>query len=160
AEVYRKMGDRGRLGALLDETAPLLDSVAERTRLRIERVRMAMSDDEPMAIELLKEIVAENPTEADAAALRVSLLEKHGRKSDLAALLAKQIDAARDQEDVATIVALSMRLGAILEQEWDEQGALDVYYRVLDWDPKSREVLRAILRIGGNREDSIDLGDV
>jgi golgin subfamily B member 1 len=160
AEVYRKMGDRVRLGALLDETAPLLDSVAERTRLRIERARMAMVDDEPMAIELLKEIVAENAAETDAAALLVSLLEKHGRKGELAELLARQIDAARDHEDVAAIVALSMRLGAILEQDWDEQGALDVYYRALDWAPKSREVLRAIVRIGGTREDSIDLGDV
>src|SRR6185436_6754637 len=147
------------LDALLDETAPLLDSASERARLRIERARMAIADDEGKAIDLLKEIVADNPTEIDAAILLSNLLEKHGRKEELAALLARQVDGAKDRQDVPLIVSLSMRLGALLEQEWDEQGALDVYHGALDWDPKSRDLLRAIVRLGMARDDSLDLGN-
>jgi golgin subfamily B member 1 len=160
AEVYRNMGDRARLGALLDETAPLLDSPAERTHLRIEGARMAMADNEKKAIELLQDIIAESPAEAEPAALLADLLEKHGLRAELAELLGKQIDAAKDRQDTAMIATLSMRLGSILEQEWDEQGAVDVYYAALDWAPKSRDILRAIVRLGGAREDSLDLGDV
>lgn len=160
AEVYRKMGDRVRLGAVLDETAPLLDSPAERTHLRIEGARMAMADNEKKAIELLQDIIAESPAEVEPAALLADLLEKHGLRTELAELLGKQIDAAKDRQDTATIAILSMRLGSILEQEWDEQGAIDVYYGALDWAPKSRDVLRAIVRLGGAREDSLDISDV
>jgi tetratricopeptide (TPR) repeat protein len=53
-----------------------------------------------------------------------------------------------------------MRLGGILEQEWDEPGALQAYFAALDWAPKSREVLKALARLGSTREDSVDLGDV
>src|SRR5262249_55756214 len=50
AEVYRRLGDRARLGALLEETAPLLEGAAERGRLRLERARMVVGEDQDKAI--------------------------------------------------------------------------------------------------------------
>ncbi len=87
------------------------------------------------------------------------LLEKLGRRDELAELIRRQLDAAKDREDRPSIVQLSLRLGAILEQQWDEQGALDAYHAALDWEPKSREVLRQIVRVGMTRDDSLSLGD-
>jgi tetratricopeptide (TPR) repeat protein len=158
AEVYRRLGDRDRLAVLLDETAKILDSAAERAELRLERARMVMVDDELRAITLLEEIVEDDPTAIPAARLLTDLLEKHGRKEQLITVLGRRIDVAKDRQDVPVIVALSLRLGALMEQEWDEGGALDLYHAALDWDGKNRELLRAIVRIGMAREDSVALG--
>ena len=158
AEVYRRLGDRDRLAVLLDETAKILDSAAERAELRFERARMVMVDDEPRAITLLEEIVVDDPTAIPAARLLTDLLEKHGRKEALIAVLGRRIDVAKDRQDVPVIVALSLRLGTLMEQEWDEGGALDLYHAALDWDGKNRDLLRAIVRIGMAREDSVALG--
>ncbi len=158
AEVYRRLGDRDRLAVLLDETAKILDSAAERAELRLERARMVMVDDELRAITLLEEIVEDDPTAVPAAKLLTDLLEKHGRKEALIAVLGRRIDVAKDRQDVPVIVALSLRLGALMEQEWDEGGALDLYHAALDWDGKNRDLLRAIVRIGMAREDSMALG--
>jgi tetratricopeptide (TPR) repeat protein len=159
ADVYRRLGDRAKLAALLEETAPLLEGAAERARLRLERARMAVDEDQDKAVTLLKEVIEESPGESEAAAVLAALLEKLGRRDELAELIRKQLDAAKDREDRPAIVDLSLKLGALLEQQWDEQGALDVYHAALDWEPKSRELLRQIVRVGMARDDSLALGD-
>ena len=158
AEVYRRLGDRERLAALLDETAKILDSASERAELRLERARMVMADDELQAITLLEEIVEDGPIAVAAARLLTDLLEKHGRKEALIAVLGRRIEGAKDRQDVPAIIELSLRLGMLLEQDWDEGGALDLYHAALDWDGKNRDLLRAIVRIGMAREDSVSFG--
>ena len=159
AEVYRKLGDAPRLSALIEDTVPLVDGVAERGRLRLERARILMAADEPAATDLLREIVEEDPNEIEAGRLLAAMLERAGRVDELCELYARQLDAAKDREDQASIVALSTRLGALLEQRGDDHGALDVYHAALDWDPEGKEPLRAIVRLSLKRDDSIDLGD-
>lgn len=159
ADVYRRLGDRARLAALLEETAPLLEGATERGMLRLERAKMAVDEDQNKAILLLKEVIDENPAEAEAALVLAALLEKLGRRDELAELIRRQLEAAKDREDRASIVQLSLRLGGLLEQQWDEQGALDAYHAALDWNPGSRDLLRQIVRLGMTRDDSMALGD-
>jgi tetratricopeptide (TPR) repeat protein len=159
AEVYRLLGDRTRLSALLEETAPLLEGAAERARLRLERARMAIDEDQEKAVALLKEVIEDDPTQVEAAAVLSELLEKLGRREDLADLVRHQLDAAKDREDRPRVVQLSLRLGGLLEQAWDEQGALDAYHAALDWEPKSRDLLRQIVHLATTRDDSMALGD-
>lgn len=160
ADIYRKLGERARLSALLEATAPLVDSAPERARLLLERAKMTLTDDEERAIPMLNEVLDEDPAESEAAALLSGLLERLGRRDDLVALLKKRLDAAKDRADTASISALSLKLGALLEQAWDEDGALDAYHTALDWDPKNRDLLRQILRLAESRDDSVAIGDV
>jgi tetratricopeptide (TPR) repeat protein len=157
--VYRRIGDRARLAALLEETAPLLEGAAERARLRLERARMAIDEDQEKAVALLKEVIEDDPSASEAAAVLSDLLEKLGRREELADLVRRELDAAKDREDRPRIVQLTLRLGALLEQQWDEQGALDAYHAALDWEPKSLDVLRQIVRLSTTRDDSLALGD-
>ncbi len=157
--MYQRLGDRARLAALLEETAPLLEGASERATLRLQRARMAMDEDPDKAVALLQEVIEEDPSEVEAAAALSDLLERLGRREELGALVQRQLDAAKDREDRAAIVQLSLRLGALLEQQWDEQGALDAYHGALDWDAKNRELLRQIVRLGMTRDDSLALGD-
>jgi tetratricopeptide (TPR) repeat protein len=104
-------------------------------------------------------VVEDDPGALEAATVLAELLEKLGRGEELAVLVSRQLDAAKDREDVAAVVQLSLRLGALLEQQWDEQGALDAYHAALEWAPKNAEVLRQIVRLGMARDDSLTLGD-
>lgn len=159
AEVYRRSGDAPRLNALLEETVPLVDTVAERCRLRLERARLLATGDAEAAIELLRDILGEDASQIEAAILLASMLEAAGRADELRDLFALQLDAAKDRGDVPSILSLSMRLGSLMEQGGDEVGALDVYTAAADWDGSSRDVLRAIVRLTQRRDDPPALGD-
>ncbi len=159
ADVYRRLGDGARLAALIEDTVALIDSPEERGRLRLERARLVLSQDETRAIDLLQEVLEENPAQAEAASLLAGVLERQGKLDELASLLRRQIDAAKDREDARAVTALSMKLGALLERNGDEQGALDVYHQTLDWDAQSRDALRAVLRLSVKLDNSVDLGD-
>ncbi len=159
ADVYRRMADGARLAALIEDTVPLIDSPDERARLRLERARLVLGEDEARAIDLLQEVLEDDPAQAEAAKLLAGVLERQGRLDDLADLLRRQLDAARDREDARAVTDLSMKLGALLEKRGDEHGALDVYHRALDWDAQSREALRAVLRLSIQLDNSVDLGN-
>jgi len=159
ADVYRRLGDGQRLAALIEDTVPLIDSPDERGRLRLERARLVLSQDEVRAIELLEEVLEEDPAQAEAAKLLAGVLERQGRLDDLAGLLRRQLDTAKDREDARAVGDLSMKLGALLERRGDPHGALDVYHQTLDWDAHSKEALRAVLRLSVELDNSVDLGD-
>ena len=159
AEIYRTLGDEPSLTALIEETVPLLDSQAEQSKLRIERARIVMRKDPEKAADLFREIVTEDPAQLEASVLLAELLEKAGREAELADLLRRQIEGAKDREDKDAVVSLSMKLAALLEKQGDDGGARDLYQSVLDWDPQNLAALRAVIRIGIKREDAVDLGN-
>ncbi len=148
-DVYGRMGEHEKLAALIARVVSYVDDVSERSKLKLDRVRLGMeklglSDD--AAAGELREIVDEDPAQVDAAILLGSILERSGREEDLAELLAKQLDGAKDRSDADAVSSLSRRLGELLEKR-DKSAARDVYYTALDWDPKARDVLLALERM-------------
>jgi tetratricopeptide (TPR) repeat protein len=144
--VYRRLGDARKLADLLGAVVDFVEDVRERARLRLERVRtmsqaLALADDEAAA--LLREIVDDDPTQIDAALMLAALLDRTGAHEELAALLARQIEAAKDRGDAPSIASLALRLGGLLEPN-DPIEARNVYYTGLDWEPQSRELLGAL----------------
>jgi tetratricopeptide (TPR) repeat protein len=155
-DVYRAGGDHAKRAALIARVAPLVDDAGERSRLRLERARVTMNelgagDD---AAPMLREIVDEDPTQVDAALLLAAILERTGREEELAELLARQIDAAKDRSDSASVASLSLRLGAIVVE------ARPVYYAALEWDPKNPDLLRALLALLVGDDDVHDRGEI
>lgn len=148
-DVYRRTNEYDKLTALIQGIVQYVDEPTERSKLRLERVKVGMEklrlSDDDAAVEL-REIVDDDPAAVDAAILLGSLLERGGREDDLAALLAKQLDAAKDRQDGDAVSSLSRRLGELLEKR-DRQQAKDVYYAALDWDPKAKDILVALERI-------------
>src|SRR5262249_31387402 len=147
-DVYRRLEDFSKLVALVARVVEFVDDPGERSRLRLERVKIQMQKlklpDEDAAQEL-RDIVDENPAQVDAALLLVTLFERSGREDDLADLLSRQLDGAKDRQDAEAVGSLSRRLGQLLEKR-DHAAARDVYYAALDWDPQSRELLSALER--------------
>ncbi len=162
AAVYRRQGNPRKLAELLASVVDYVDDVAERSRIRLERVRtltndLALGDAE--ASPLLREIVDEDPSQVEAALMLAGILERSGAKDELAELLARQLDAAKDRGEAASIASLALRLGGLLE-ETDRMQARNVYYAGLDWEPKSRGLLDSLARMLGDQDDPSERADL
>jgi tetratricopeptide (TPR) repeat protein len=162
AAVYRKMGDARKLGELLASVVDYVEDMAERGRLRLERVRLSIEKlgiDDAQAAPLLREIVDEDPSQLDAALMLAEVLERTGETDELAGLLSRQIDSAKDRSDAPSVASLALRLGRLLEQR-DRSEARNVYYTGLDWDPTSRALLEALFGMLDGDDDAPERADV
>ncbi|HEY2517676.1 MAG TPA: tetratricopeptide repeat protein [Polyangiaceae bacterium] len=159
--VYRLTGAHAQRAALIARVAEFVDDPQERSRLRLERARVTMNElrAEAEAAPMLREIVDDDPSQVEAAILLAQILERGGRDEELASLLAKQIDAAKDRNDAMSVAELSQRLGALMEKRSPEE-ARAVYYAALEWEPSSRDSLRALVRLHQADADPTDLADV
>lgn len=161
-DVYRRQGNVSDLATLIERTVPLVESSEERAKLRLEQANVMLADPAKVdaAAELLREALDDDPRQLEAAIQLSGILERAGRFDELADLLASQLDGAKDREDAASIVSLSMRLATLLEQRGRAMDALEILHVALDWMPASRDVLRAILRVSDHRGDPWEIADV
>ncbi len=162
AEVYRRRGDADKLVAMLGSVVDYVDDLRERTRMRLERVRtmidrLDLGDAE--AEPKLREILDDDPSQVEAALMLAKILERAGKRDELAELLARQVDSAKDRGDAPSIASLTGRLGALLEPT-DRVQARNVYYAGLDWEPTNRDLLDALLRLLSGDEDAAERADV
>jgi tetratricopeptide (TPR) repeat protein len=159
--VYRHEGQTSKLAALLAAVVDHVEDRSLRARLRLERVRvmqeLGLTDAE--AASFLREIVDEDASQVQAALMLAAIHERAGARDELTDLLARQIDSAKDRNDAASIVSLSMRLGAILEGT-DRGQARDVYYKGLEWEPKSRELLDGLIALLDQEGDAGERADL
>jgi tetratricopeptide (TPR) repeat protein len=160
-EIYRKLEATDQLILLIAETLPLIESPAERGRLRLEQATALLERPETQdeAARLLREVLEDDPAEVGAAMLLSGILERGGRTDELVALLEHQLDAAKDRADVPSIVSFAMRLGTLLEERNRGQEAFDVYRAALDWDPKSKPPLYAVARLAESRGDPFEIAE-
>jgi tetratricopeptide (TPR) repeat protein len=160
-DIYRALGDIDGLITLIAGTLPLIESNEERTRLRLEQAELLLSrpDTEQQASELLQDVLEDEPDHLQASILLSGILERRGDHDQLATLLARQLDAAKDRGDVDTIMSLSARLGALLEESERITEALDIYHASLDWDAEAKSSLAAILRLSERRGDSFEIAE-
>ncbi len=159
-DVYRTLGATERLVEVITQTVPLVDSLSDRARLRLEQANLLLDDGkDDEAADILREILEEDPGQDRAAELLAGLLERAGRQDELTALLVTQIDTAKDRQDVPRIVTTSLRLGRLLEKQERPDDAFDVYFAVLDWDKSDRDVLSAVLRLAEHKDDPFLIAD-
>lgn len=160
-DVQRRLGHRDRVIQLIEQTAPLVESIEDRSKLRTEQATLLIEGDEQLdeAEQILKEVLEDNPADESAGPLLASILEKSGRLDELVLLLVTQVDAAKDRQDVDAIEKLSLRLGGLLEEQDRSDDALDVYRAMLDWNAQSRPALTAVLRLADAKGDEFSIGE-
>ncbi len=161
-DVYRRLGDSRKLAELLASVVDYVEDLGERSRLRLERVRTMLDGsglDDVRAAPLLREIVDDDPSQLEAALMLAGVLERTGANDELASLLSRQIDSAKDRSDAPSIASLALRLGRLLEKR-DRAEARNVYYTGLDWAPADRELLDALLLLLDGPEDAAERADV
>jgi tetratricopeptide (TPR) repeat protein len=162
AEVYRRQRRPQQLADSLASVVDFVDDIAERSRLRLERVKTLVNDlslGDLEASGLLREIVDEDPSQVEAALMLAAILERAGAQDELAALLARQLDSAKDRGDASSIASLALRLGGLLEES-DRMQARSAYYVGLDWEPKSHGLLDALEGLLGDEDDAAERADI
>jgi golgin subfamily B member 1 len=160
-EVYERLLRFDKLAELLGKVVDYVDDAGSRSKLRLDRVRVMMKhlglgDD---AAPHLREIVDDDPSQVEAAILLAGILERRGEADELATLLAKQLDAAKDRQDSASVASLSLRLGQLLEEK-DPIEAKSVLYAGLDWVADHKAILELLARIHEKEGQSADRADL
>ncbi len=153
--LYRRLGESARLVRLIDQTVPVVETIDDRSRLRVEQAHLLLDQKQSArAIELLEETLADDPDNEHAADVLAEVLETQGRMEDLVRLLAAQLDREKSRQARDEIGRLSRRIGALLEQSGRSDEALGVYRSWLEWDGDNIEALRAVLRTAEATADS------
>lgn len=153
-DVYAALGDHARLEALAGELLPALVDVGERNRLRMKFAAVLAGDDagRRSAIELYKDVLLDDPANAEAAERLEALLEQTGSHDELIAFLHQRFEDARQSGDPAAVAAAARRLGARLEPV-DRAEAVAVYRVAAEVAPDDAALLRALVDALGDDAD-------
>ena len=145
-DVYRVLGDRARLERLIDETVGHVFETGARNRLRLERARILADDPARLenVIRSLRDALDEDPDDGDATRMLADLYERNRRDEDLAELLHRQFERAKDAGDARGATSLGLRVAALLAPT-RRGDALDALRSALDVAPESAELLRQLL---------------
>jgi lipopolysaccharide biosynthesis regulator YciM len=160
-EVYAQQGEVDRLN---DRVSALIDGLLEpklRNRARMVKGRYLSNVEgrEYDAVDVLRNVLDEEPDHSEAAALLTALYERSGYDEDLVELLHRQLDVARDNGDNETIAAATVKLGGLLEKV-ERVDAMDIYRRGLESVPNERPIIEALLRLHGEGDDPRELTEL
>jgi hypothetical protein len=144
--LYRAMGDVARLQSTISSTLPTLVDPAERNALRMAHATHLIENlsDGQAAIEVLRDILLDNPDHLEAAALLEKVLRDSGDQGALADFLWQRFDEAKQRRNPETVIDVANRLGTLLDS-MGSADALTVYRAALEIAPDSRDLLRAVL---------------
>lgn len=160
-EVLTQLGDRARFDAQMPALLDALLDPTERNAARLAHARFLLdvcrADD--AAIPVLSDLLNDDPDASEGASLLADVYERKQMDSELADLLQRQFDRARDTEDRPVIGALGLRIGGLLRAQ-RPQDAMDVYRTALDWFPDHLELLRALLSLLGDDADAGERADL
>jgi hypothetical protein len=163
AAAYRRLGESSNLVELLAEVLPHVDDAVARAQLLWERVRTmvhALGAGDPEVEPLLRTIVDEDPgLLLEAGRMLAGILERSGAQGELAALLERQMEVAKDRSDSVAVASLALQLGSLL-RETDVAQARNVFYIGLDWDDKNRDLLDALIALLGADSDAGERADL
>ncbi len=144
--LYRTMGDHGRVQATIAATLPNLVEPAERNALRLANAQHLIEGvgDREAAVEVLRDLLLDDPDHLEGAALLESVLRESGDQEGLADFLWQRFEDAKERRNPDTVIDVAQRLGRLL----DEMGSFDaasVYQQALEIAPDSRELLREVI---------------
>ncbi len=160
-DVYARAQNEDRVHDLVAQLIDALLDPGLRNRARMVKARFMMGIEGRQfdAVDVLKDVLDEEPDHAEAAERLATLYEQSGYDEDLVDLLQRQLDVARDNEDLDSIGDLSLRLGTLLGKV-ERDDALDVYRRALDWVPKHRGVIESYLALMGPSDDPRERAEI
>ena len=148
--LYRDMGDGDKLQHVIAATLPTLVEPEERNALRMQHAQYLVENLERYsdAVEILRDVMLDDPERADAAALLEDILRRQGDEEALVDFLWQRFDDAKERGVAESIVDAATRLAALLEQS-GSQDVLSVYRTALELVPEEITLVRAVLeRLG------------
>lgn len=158
-DLVRAKGDKDALEEKLREAIECAFDAAWRIQLRRERAALLLDTRWEDAAAELAELLNEDDEDTAAALQLTQLYERNGRHDELAELLDRRLTSARMRSDAASVLALSLQLGALVTPSNPER-AIDVYRAALDSSPESVPLLTRLLALYTADERAEDRADV
>ncbi len=159
-QIYREHDAREPLEACLARAEAHVVDESERLLLQLERLRLMIEGGNyDTAERALRTLMARRPDSAEVGDLLIELLEKTERPAAIRSLLQERLEYAAANQLDELVVACALRLGAMLEQDNDVPGAVDVYRNARNSVSGDRLLLSALLRLvpEGEQHERADL---
>jgi tetratricopeptide (TPR) repeat protein len=146
ADMYAESRDLDHLERLVNEVVASLSEPSDRNALRLKQGELFLKAPgrEKDAVEVLKDILLEEPGHAEAMALLAGYWEQSGNTDDLIDLFRHQFTIALETGEASAIKNTALKLGRYL-QPHDPDQAKEVFQRGLDFTPEDRSLLQGLL---------------
>jgi tetratricopeptide (TPR) repeat protein len=149
--LYARLGKQKEWLKLVEHAIGVVETVEQRSALRLEQARMLTSlgktKADVRAIDVLRDLLLDEPTQAEAFQLLAGLLEKTERFDELAQLLSADVDAAWERGETEEAVRRGTRLVAVLERAGRIPEAIEAGRRAFEAMPANRELAETLLRL-------------
>ncbi|MBN2196558.1 MAG: tetratricopeptide repeat protein [Polyangiaceae bacterium] len=135
---------------LIERLVDLADTPAARSALRIELARLNAEHFQSYdtSINLLRDVLDEEPGHPEAVVVLSQFLEKTDRDEELAELLESQIGAARERRESGAEVRFLLRLADVCEGRLrDRERAIGTLRQVLECESRNQAALGALGRL-------------
>jgi tetratricopeptide (TPR) repeat protein/Tfp pilus assembly protein PilF len=155
-ELYQDAGDGDRLASVVSSTLPNLVDVGERNALRRAHARFLIERlNRPHdASDVLRDALADDPDDLEAAELLEANLRAQGDDDGLAEFLGARFEDALKRGNRASTIDVAMRLGAQLESTGAPSGK--VYRQALAVAPDDLQLLRGAVATIGPDDDGAE----
>ncbi len=160
--LFEKLGRFEDILRLNERLLDLTDDAEARAKLRLASAELCLDklDAPTEAVEHLNAALAEVPGQAHAVEILKRLYTREGRDEELAELVARQIDAKREQGDGDAELALRVELAELYETKLsDPQRAVDGYLAVLEVSAGHRGALEALGRLYEKDDRKLDAAE-
>lgn len=146
SEIYASLGDLDRLELLVDQVLSSLTNMDDRNALRLKQSKLLLGIDgrEKEAIQVLQNILLDDPEHEDASGMLADYFEKKGDMDSLASLLKRQYDIAVERKAESAISVSALRLGSFLEED-DPMQAVELYRHAINYVPSDTRLLERLL---------------
>jgi tetratricopeptide (TPR) repeat protein len=147
-DLYTRAGDRDGLGRLVTETLQQLADPRARNEVRMRFVEFvqARDPDDRAAVEMLRDVLLDEPDHEDAATRLVDLYERHGEEGLLAELLDQRRQTLAARGDRQGLREVALKLTRLLSA--DRPGdAVEVLGSALERLPGDAELVQAVLAL-------------
>ena len=157
--IYRTLGNKQALERKLREAIECAFDAGWRAELRLERAKLLLESRPDDAAVELDELLNEDENHDEAASLLTALYERQGKHEALAELIERRLSVSRLLEDPASMLDLSLRLGALWAQDRPEQ-AIDVYRNALEKSPDDPTLVERLLSLYAGDDHARDRADL
>jgi len=147
--TYEKSEQFSKLAELYERLSAASASPERRRELSLLLARLHLSELESpeYAVEILEQILAEDPRFAGTSQLLADVYEARGRNEDLVALLGREVELAREDNNPIRVIDISRRRAMLAEVALkDLELARDVWRSIRELDD-SEDTLEPLVRL-------------
>lgn len=152
-DIYLKLGNIEGFECLVEETMYSMESPQERNTLRLKWAKLLLNEEgrDADAIDVLKNILLDEPGHSDALALLSEYYTISGREEELLELLQERFESAVARNAENEVKGLALELGKQID---DTESLQRLYRRSLEIVTDDRELLLALIDTLDPQEDA------